>query len=1113
MSNQDQYPQPPLSQDYLQDGQVEQEEYYHDQFLEDQEEEEDQALSDEDYYNQKLQIEQSWLEWEQQSSVNNRQNPVFHNIYDLLQKATPAKRRGRRQVTAAVNRSTLTRSATSGSGPSDWDAANASAIEKLRRLGSYRPALASSIVHSYSNLTWEAAKAAREERLAAKAGVGGGGENIICTLPIEILSHIVSHLEPSQLLKVSLVCQLFYHVVNSDSCWRGAFMKFFGETIPFKRLDPKTWRGEYIKRTRLLRRWEKGRGSNILMDPKIGNISTISADDDKRSFLVGSIDEGVVARCSPSSDRGQKDAVSRMARLIDSRASAMAMDRYRVVWGLTTGQVSLTTLAYATAGQTFQTFNGFHEGAVTCVKLVPNCLEFVLTGGIDGDVRLWDVSKARTVCIFKTGSNLVGAIRSRIEYICCEPDSRIVAGTSHGEIYIWDVDINAITAPVAMSSSAISSPARSNSSENISATLPTTPAAEAADHEQSNTPNPMSVPVPRVIKLPEDFRGVAYLEASFWGNRSGLIMVHAVGSNVMHLYSLETLHHIATLESPAHTTPISAIHWDIPKYKKPMVSITKSTSADGSGSNPYSRQGVSSLLATGDQSGNICLWYLRDSVLEATQVARKQKGSRQDMHRPLILEPMCVIRAHHSRVVSLFMDELIIVSGCSEGWVKTWNPVNGKQVSLLSTGTDVRRHWNNLMWDSRFNNIAVRGQQCRGVMSYGIFVRSWDFSPEANLGKARNKKHMTKRPVHYSAGSKNRIQNDIRNSLQETVSIRRLEEQVKMRQEQLHRRYHKPESLNMADMTDEEVVEYVMMLSKDQDDQDSLREASEMERIHELEQQLALEHQIRLEQSHSGEGPSASASVLIAPGTSALLPTSTPSTVTGRMEDDYVDEHEREEEEALVRKAIAMSLLDMESNGSDHGHHDVYSKDNDIHCIHNHVHQPMDWNSSHIMDVDTNAVDDFESHEDQQIVQSILQELENDDDKAEASRADKGKDVQRESWPNVTDVTPKSIGPPLPVSTDESLTAALTSPIAPSNVSIERCGVDQLKQEEAPAKKLTWSMVARTGTEADATVLSNTGAGRQPVVIKQYAAEASREEIEDEDTQLARILSLSLIEK
>ena len=57
----------------------------------------------------------------------------------------------------------------------ELDGSHSAAEVKLRRLGTYRPDLANSIVHSYSNLSWEATQAAREQRLAAKAEPDGSG--------------------------------------------------------------------------------------------------------------------------------------------------------------------------------------------------------------------------------------------------------------------------------------------------------------------------------------------------------------------------------------------------------------------------------------------------------------------------------------------------------------------------------------------------------------------------------------------------------------------------------------------------------------------------------------------------------------------------------------------------------------------------------------------------------------------------------------------------------------------------------------------------------------------------------------------------------------------------
>ncbi|KAF9955692.1 hypothetical protein BGZ72_003486 [Mortierella alpina] len=1101
-----------------------------DEFLDDEFEEDDDG--EQDYYDpeddlayfhdQKLRIEESWLEWERQSTVNNRQNPGFHSRYNIFQKPGSVKRRDRRNLNAqsgsSNSRAGSTSSSTSAGGGGQGTAAagstarsagepsletegsHSAAEDKLRRLGSYRPALASSIVHSYSNLSWEATQAAREQRLAAKAEPDGSGVNILCTVPVELLSHIVSHLEPHELLNVSLVCQLLYHVVNADSCWKEAFIKFFGASIPFKRLDPRSWRGEYIRRTRLLRRWEKGRGSNILIDPKIGQISKLWAQVDNTKpnqdwFLAGGIAQSVVARCNPLLGKVNKDAVFRMVHLVDVEVSVMTMDQ--VLWGLTTGQVSLTTLAHAAAGQTFQTFAGFHGGPVSCVKMVPEHLEFVLTGGVDGIVRLWDVAKARTVREFRTTVSL-GAPTPRIDHICCDPGSHIIAGTSGGEIYRWPVDIASIIKPASATNSGASTPARSTPSDNVGlASQAFTPGALAPDLEDPAEDAAGAPLTSKVIKLPEEFKGVGYLEVDFGAGHSGLILAQAVDAAVMHLYSLETLEHLATLKSPAHFSSITAVHWDIPKHEKPMISLSNGAR---SLAHLHGRQEMSSLLATGDQTGNICLWYLSDILRRhELQTKRHYLHSSQSELEPMVLEPTCVLKGHDTRVSSLFVDKLVIVSGSADGWVKAWNPVNGQLITVLNSGYIRGREVNDLT-SSAVKCVVVNSLKCRGVVSIGGLIRSWDFSAEANLSKDKHRKHMVKKPIHYSAGPKNKIQNDIRHSLKETVSLKRLEAQAKERQDQLRRRYNDLEGLNMVDMTDEEVVEYVMMLSKDQEDQSAVQEVLEMERIQELEleQERALERMMRLELSNGGEGSSGSSSV--PSGTFS----STATTGDQMNQDTEVSQQELDEEEELVRRAIERSLMDMETDGDNlhvqhaadfdtmdaHDHHGVHD------CSHDHV---VEWETSHVVDVDTQDSDDIEKSEDQQIVQSILQELQQAEKAEGEGKADKGKSAikeEREPWPSV---------------------ASASSSTVVSGNTVRTIGEDPKPQP------MTWSMVARTNSEPALAPLADgqpaqdqqqrTPGGRQPAVIKQYAHSASQEEIEDDDTQLARILSLSMVEK
>ncbi|KAK3825521.1 MAG: WD40-repeat-containing domain protein [Benniella sp.] len=822
---------------------------------------------------------------------------------------------------------------------------------------------------------------------------------------------------------MSLVSRLFYRVVNVDSCWKEAFIKYFGVSIPFKRLDSRSWRAEYIKRMRLLRRWEKGRGSNVLLDLKIGRISNLWAEDGKQSegwFLAGGRAEGVLARCSPSQGKVQKDVVFRINHLVNAEVTAMAIDRHRTVWGLVNGQVALTTLAYGAAGQTFQTFAGFHRGPVSCVKLVRQHYEFALTGGVDGTVRLWDVPRSQCIREFRSEAG-----STRIDHICCDPGSHIVAGASNGEIYVWEVDVNAILS-------------RRHAPEDASI---------SSDDIDSDV-------LPGVIRLPEEFKGVNYLEVNFAANHSGLILAQAADANVLHMYSLDRLTHLATLESPVHGSPISAVYWDIPKYEKPMIS----TSNGIHNHIPHGRQEKTNLVATGDHVGNVCLWYLNDAV------RRRILGEHgtnltpnQAIREVQIIEPTFALKAHDTTVTSLFVDALVIVSGSMDGSAMAWNPVNGELISVLNSGHIRGRDINDQ------NGLAVKcievdSLQCRGVLSAGNLIKSWDFSPDAIATKDKHRKPTTRRPIHYSAGAKNRIENDIRNSLIETASLRRLEALAKDRREQLHRRYNNLEGLNMADMTDEEITQYVMLLSKQQDDQDeqeAAQVAREIRLIQEMKTELALKQQTHSLLDDNGEGSSSSSAQ------SGWLSTATPS------------QQELEEEEEMVRRVIAMSLLEVDPSPDDaHSHHHAQGHsslhDEDTQESHDHVYQPTDWETSQVVNVDGLKRDDHEKQEDEQIVKSILRELEEvEDDKAPSQGAN-------------DENSPGDVRPPQ---------------------------AKNVHSGEAP--KMTWSMIARVNNESPAPAAS----GLQPAIIKQYPRDASQEEIEDEDTQLARILSLSMVEK
>jgi WD40 repeat protein len=265
--------------------------------------------------------------------------------------------------------------------------------------------------------------------------------------------------------------------------------------------------------------------------------------------------------------------------------------------------------------------------------LVRDHLEFVLTGGVDGIVRLWNVETGRCVREFETQPGH----EVKISHICCEPGSCIVAGASTGEIYVWKVNVNAIVA---------------GRSEDVSS-------SEVATPGSTDSPDQLA----KVIKLPEEFQGVRHLDIDCGANRSGLILAQATDGNVLHLYSLDTLTHLATLKSPVHGTPISAVYWSVPKYERSIISASNGPS-NGATHSLHKRHDKSSLIATGDHAGNVCLWYLSESMRRRmTEKNDHTLHPNQLLHDPQILEPNFALKAHDIKVTSLFVDALVIITG------------------------------------------------------------------------------------------------------------------------------------------------------------------------------------------------------------------------------------------------------------------------------------------------------------------------------------------------------------------------------------------------------------------------------------------------------------------
>jgi hypothetical protein len=79
----------------------------------------------------------------------------------------------------------------------------------------------------------------------------------IRSLPDDVLIEIFAQLPSASLVAAERVCKAFFRLINNEAAWKRAFWSTIASgqseaTAPGRRLQPLSWRREYIQRTRLI---------------------------------------------------------------------------------------------------------------------------------------------------------------------------------------------------------------------------------------------------------------------------------------------------------------------------------------------------------------------------------------------------------------------------------------------------------------------------------------------------------------------------------------------------------------------------------------------------------------------------------------------------------------------------------------------------------------------------------------------------------------------------------------------------------------------------------------------------------------------------------------------
>ncbi|GJE93007.1 F-box protein [Phanerochaete sordida] len=198
-------------------------------------------------------------------------------------------------------------------------------------------------------------------------------------LPAESLTHITSFLDPISLLALGRTNQRLHEHIEDENTWRRAYVNQFlgispegdiyesssptgspGKALMLRR-EEVTWKREFVRRWNLKRRWENIRPSTISHTPVHSAVAEMhlmpSASPDP-ALLTASLRYGIVARSLPLKGktlRGFLDASGTLNGIGHGNPNAefspdvsrcvMSADggTARVLWGFRTGAVAVTT--------------------------------------------------------------------------------------------------------------------------------------------------------------------------------------------------------------------------------------------------------------------------------------------------------------------------------------------------------------------------------------------------------------------------------------------------------------------------------------------------------------------------------------------------------------------------------------------------------------------------------------------------------------------------------------------------------------------------------------------------------------------------------------------------
>jgi hypothetical protein len=209
------------------------------------------------------------------------------------------------------------------------------------------------------------------------------------------------------------------------------------------------------------------------------------------------------------------------------------------------------------------------------------------------------------------------------------------------------------------------------------------------------------------------------------------------------------------------------------------------------------------MLGIGTNEGTVVLWNMREN------------------HASDGLQPLRLIQTESPEISSLAISALYLVHGGSDGLVQAWDPLAStldpiRTLNSRSTGR-IPRHVITVNPTLRHSNFAAVGAihldpdptVLRGIVCFGTFVRYWAYS---STGQPAGRKRRVRHSEVHGRQETRRYGGGVKGYIASEAEEMRLEQEHQAREKaHLRARF----GVGLADLTEEEAIQYAALISQE----------------------------------------------------------------------------------------------------------------------------------------------------------------------------------------------------------------------------------------------------------------------------------------------------------